>query len=554
MKKIFKTLKFSSIALFALVLFNACDKDFNIIESDVLGKDNASFDSSNESLQISAYNKKLEALQINNLASNFLGVFNDPIYGQTVASIITQVTPATFDPDFGTNPTIDEIILNIPYFNTITGTDESGNPVYTLDSLYGNSSAKIKLSIYHNNYFLRDFNPEPSIDNQNYYSNADSGMNSVLDGTNTINFDDQIVELIQEEEFLPSADAIITTTGTGEDAVDTRSEPALKLTLKNDDSNTNFWTRTILDKEGDAVLSNANNFRDYFRGLYFKAEAINGDGSMILLNFANANITIHYSKDSSVANERTQATYVLNFSGNRLNTFINDYNLVTLTDGDPNLGDEKLYLKGAEGSMAVVDLFGPYIDSNSNNIHDGLDALREEYRDDNGQGDPIKLINLAQLVVYEDNIMLSPPKDSNGNDYSTFDRIYAYDVKNNIPLIDYSLDQSENQADFFNSRIIHLGQRLDKDGDGIFKYKIRITEHLNNLIFNDSTNTKIGLTLSNNVNYTTNAEILNSGDIVTSIPASALLTARGTVLHGSNENVPDGKRMKLEIFSTEPNL
>ena len=553
MKKIFKTLKFSSIALFALVLFNACDKDFNIIESDVLGKDNASFDSSNESLQISAYNKKLEALQINNLASNFLGVFNDPIYGQTVASIITQVTPATFD-SFGTNPTIDEIILNIPYFNTITGTDESGNSVYTLDSLYGNSSAKIKLSIYHNNYFLRDFNPEPNIDNQNYYSNADSGMNSVLDGTNTINFDDQIVELIQEEEFLPSADAIITTTGTGEDAVDTRSEPALKLTLKNDDSNTNFWTRTILDKEGDAVLSNANNFRDYFRGLYFKAEAINGDGSMILLNFANANITIHYSKDSSVANERTQATYVLNFSGNRLNTFINDYNLVTLTDGDPNLGDEKLYLKGAEGSMAIVDLFGPYIDSNNNNIHDGLDALREEYRDDNGQGDPIKLINSAQLIVYEDNIMLSPPKDSNGNDYSTFDRIYAYDVKNNIPLIDYSLDQSENQTDLFNSRIIHLGQRLDKDGDGIFKYKIRITEHLNNLIFNDSTNTKIGLTLSNNVNYTTNAEILNSGDIVTSIPASALLTARGTVLHGSNENVPDGKRMKLEIFSTEPNL
>ena len=31
--------------------------------------------------------------------------------------------------------------------------------------------------------------------------------------------------------------------------------------------------RIIIDKEGDAVLSNANNFNNYFRGLYFKAGA-----------------------------------------------------------------------------------------------------------------------------------------------------------------------------------------------------------------------------------------------------------------------------------------
>ncbi|SFZ89817.1 protein of unknown function [Flaviramulus basaltis] len=564
MKKTIKALKFSAAFLLIVSSFIACDKDFNVIESDVLGTENSNFTTDNAVYPISAYNRKLNSLQINNLASNLLGVFNDPAYGKTTASIITQVTPTSFNPDFGENTVIDSVVINIPYFNTVVGTDDDGYSKYALDSLYGNPEAPIKLSIYQNNYFLRDFDPNSTLNNtQNYYSNASSTLNSAFTSTSEINFDDHIAATIYEEDiFTPSKNAIKTTIGEGDDAVTTRTTPAFRVVFNQADyaDELTFWKETIIDKQDDPVLSNANNFKDYFRGLYFKAESIGSDGNMFLINLAStaANITIYYSKDSSVEGETIQSTYVLNFTGNKINTFINDYNLVTLQNGDKDLGDEKLYLKGAEGSMAVIDLFGNE-DTNNNEIADALEDFINEYRqtDDNGEfiknkttGNFLlkKLINDAHLEIYEDETMPTLPVDENGDAYHKYDRIYAYDIKNNTPTIDYLIDATENSQSAFSSKIISLSQRDTVLG----RYKIRLTEHLNSILLRDSTNTKIGLVLSTNVNYTNNAKILQSNDAVTAVPAASLLTPRGTILYGSNENVSEGKRLKLKVFFTEP--
>lgn len=565
MKKIFKALKFSSTFLLAMVMLIACDKDFNTIESDVLGKDNANFNTDNLNLQILAYNKKLDSLQINGLSSNLFGVFNDPAYGQTTASIITQVTPSVSNPNFGDNPVIDSVILKVPYYSKEDGTEEGSSEVkYTIkDSLYGGSP--IKLTVYRNNYFLRGFNPNSEFnDTQNYYSNASSSTNSALDGTNVINFEAHKGEVIYElEQYVPSSKTIVLKTTEGNQDVFDRQVPALRVHLDKD-----YWKTIIFDKEDDPVLSNANNFKDYFRGLYFKAEAIDGKGNMTFFNLSTANITIYYSKDSSINGNKDQDTYTLNITGNRLNTFINDYS-IPLSNGNKTLGDEKLYLKGAEGSMAIVDLFNGMVDSDNNGSKDmsALDYFKKTYRqlDENGDYLPKingnfplkKLINEAQLVIYED----ETASNGGNSDYHKYDRIYAYDIKNNIPTIDYNFDPTENPSDPFNSKIINLGQRITDD-NGVSKYKIRLTEHLNNILLKDSTNTKIGLVLSTNVNADYNpstgvlktASILNSNDGVTQIPSTTLLTPRGTILYGNHQNVPDNRKLRLEIFFTEPNL
>ncbi|MCF7566937.1 DUF4270 domain-containing protein [Sabulilitoribacter arenilitoris] len=569
MKKTFKALKFSSIFLLVMALFIACDKDFNSIESDVLGKDNANFNTDSLNLQILAYNKKLNSLQINGLSSNLFGVFNDPAFGQTTASIITQITPNTFSPNFGDNPEIDSVVLSIPYYSKQVGTEEgTTNIKYSIeDSLYGNSP--VKLTIYRNNYFLRDFNPSSEFnETQNYFSNASASTNSALDGTNVINFEDHKGEMIydyyddnEQKHYLPSGKAIILKSTEGEEEVVDRQVPALRVHLDKD-----YWKTVIIDKEGDPALSNTNNFRDYFRGLYFKAEPINGAGNMTFFNLSSANITIYYSKDSTVDGQRTQSNYSLNFTGNTLNTFINDYS-IALTNGNKTTGDERLYLKGAEGSMAVVDLFGGEMvecedESGVITMRTPLDCFKKTYRelDENGEylpkvnGDfPLKrLINEAHLLIYEDE-----NADNGGDpDFHKFDRLYAYDIKNNIPTIDYSLDPTGSQntnSNPLNSKIFSLGQRIT-DNNGISKYKIRITEHLNNILLKDSTNTKLGLLLSTNVNLTNNFKILDSGDEVTETPAAAILTPRGTTLYGNHQNVPENRKMKLEIFFTEPNF
>ncbi|GAA3600450.1 DUF4270 domain-containing protein [Flavivirga amylovorans] len=553
MKKTIKALKFPVIFLLIALSFIACDEEFSVLESDVLGKGNANFGIGDTILPITAYNKKLNTLQINNLNSNLLGFYNDPEFGQTTASVVTQVTPTSLSPSFGVNPVIDSVILSIPYFSKVIGVDTNGNSTYSIkDSLYGDPEAEIKLSIYRNNYFLRSFNPNSANSPQNYFSNGNSGINLTdnfaLIENNTINFDDHKGEILKDTMFSPSADAIKTTIGDGDDAVTSRTVPAFRTHLDDTDDTKNFWKTTIIDIEGQPELSNVSNFYDYFRGLYFKAEAVSGNGNMFLLNFASAdaNIAIHYSTGEE--NSRTQATYSLNFSGgNRLNTFINNYN-TTFVDGDPDLGDETLYLKGAEGSMAIVDLFG--------NDPDAYDDFINDFRktDDNGDfikdkrtGDFVlkKIINEAQLIIHED-------ISSDNEGLHRYDRIYAYDIKNNIILADYGADQAtSNPSDPLNSIIFHLGQR-DPDQK---KYKIRLTRHLNNILLKDSTNTKIGLVLSTNVNYLNNAEILNSNnDDVTAIPAAAILSPRGTILHGNRvrNGVDSSKRMKLSVFFTEP--
>ena len=205
--------------------------------------------------------------------------------------------------------------------------------------------------------------------------------------------------------------------------------------------------------------------------------------------------------------------------------------------------------------MAVVDIFSGNVDCDGSE-ETAIECFKKEYRAVDENGDYIlrngnfvlkKLINEAQLIIYEDETMTEPSED-----YHKYDRIYAYDAKNNIPLADYSYDPSTNTADAYNSKLIHLGQRIT-DENGVSKFKIRITEHLNNILLKDSTNTKLGLVLSTNVNYVSTSSILNSEDIVTGVPAASIITPRGTIIYGSNENVPQDKRMLLQIYFTESN-
>lgn len=550
MKKRFKDLKIPIIFLFFLTTIIACDKDFIVLESDVLGSDKANFSTNSSIIEVTAYNKKLDSLQINGLHSNLLGIFNDPSYGKTIANIITQVTPSSYNPSFGTNPVIDSVVVNIPYFSKAIEKDDDGNSVYKLDSLYGNTSQEMKLTMYQNNYFLRDLDPNSTLGSiQNFYSNASNLSSSVLTGGNTVNFDNHnIATILSDTQFLPNNNPIITKTGTGDDEKVNRAAPAYRVALTSSEDLL-YWTNTIIDKEDDAVLSNANNFKNYFRGIYFKVEPINNDGTMVLLNLAStsANITIHYTKGET--DSRTQSTYVLNFSGNRINTFINDFNLVPLQNGNKVLGDDKLYLKGTSGSMAVVDIFG-----NQENLETFLNTYR--IPDGNGgyekssDGEYIlrRLINEAHLVLYEDENIYNVVDDNNDT-YHKYDRLFAYDIKNNITTVDYQLDQIVNTQYPLNSKLISLTQRDTITG----KYKIRLTQHLNNILLRDSTNTKIGLVLSNNVNRTENAQILNSNDEVTAVPAAAIISPRGTILYGSNAQVPEEKKLKLKIFYTEPN-
>ena len=72
-----------------------------------------------------------------------------------------------------------------------------------------------------------------------------------------------------------------------------------------------------------------------------------------------------------------------------------------------------------------------------------------------------------------------------------------------------------------------------------------MTEHLNNILLKDSTNLKLGLMVTTNINELFNYSILDSEEKITS---GSVMSPKGTVLHGGNINVAENKRIQLEVF------
>jgi len=97
---------------------------------------------------------------------------------------------------------------------------------------------------------------------------------------------------------------------------------------------------------------------------------------------------------------------------------------------------------------------------------------------------------------------------------------------------------------------VPLSTETDESGVEQKKYKIRITEHLNNIIVRDSTNVELGLVVSSNVGEASGKGVLNDNSLT--IPVGSILTPKSIILHGSN-STNEAKRVKLNIYYTEPN-
>jgi hypothetical protein len=113
--------------------------------------------------------------------------------------------------------------------------------------------------------------------------------------------------------------------------------------------------------------------------------------------------------------------------------------------------------------------------------------------------------------------------------------------------------------------IIERDNTADKKG---IKYKIRITQHINNLInstdANLNKNVRLGLTVTENINYSNsyyyknplslNNPIMGTNDVVEYFPVASIMEQQGVVLHGTNPSTEDAsKKLKLVIHYTKPN-
>ncbi|NMH28221.1 DUF4270 domain-containing protein [Flavobacterium silvaticum] len=504
------------------VLLVSCDRDYNELGSDILGGENYQLGTRHD-FNVTASTFATGAVQSNNLATNPLGVYTDPVFGKVTANFVTQVALATEAPTIGTDPEIDDVILKIPYTSTATGeTDSDGNNAYTINSLYTRGTGKFNLEIYRNGYFLRDNEVDGSneITSQYYYTDQNQDIDNVkvgskLNDLETTDHEENTAFFFNPKEIVTNeyADDGVTVTNT------TREAPAMIIHL-----NKEYFAEAILNTNSANLASN-NAFKEYFRGLYFKATGNNDDEALNLLNFTAGTITISYTAGET-EDTRTDRTITLNLTGTTI-SLQERQNAFAVPQG-------RLAVLGGPGYTSQIDILNP----------SDLEMMRNEKW----------MINEASLSFYVDESITGMQHA----DHTNPQRIYLYDMNHKQAVLDYLYDNT-TLSDASLNKYVYGGIYLkDSLSPTVIrhKYKIRLTNYLRSLISDDSTNVRLGLAVSQSIaNSTMNRRKSGAPDFSEGsdfIPQASVISPLGTVLYGADAT-DETTRLKLTVYYTIPN-
>ena len=529
-----KRLIFSTVVgLLFVGVFICCEDEITTIGSGLIGSE--PFVTDKKVFDVYAYNKKIKKVETNKLPVYQLGVFNDPVYGKTVADIISQVQLSSTNPSFGefsqqiedgvatnTNPavineneTVTAVFLNIPYLSrntAVSNTDGDGVDAkkFDLGSVFGNIEIPFNLKVRRSIYFLRDLDPDENFEkNQKYYSDQQFSPTFVSD----ILFDgDVVVNVVDNKKDNP---------------------PSIKISL----NHTLF--QDILDKEGKSELLSQTNFKKYFRGVNLSVSS----DILFLFDMTKANITVTYEYDSVDTKETKDDTsddvtskkkkdFIINFltveealiNGNAVNTFTNNpYPLEISTSLDTEENASRIYLKGAAGIYAEIKLF------DEDNTREAIDEIKSNKW----------IITKANLVFYIDRSLLKNSVEPS--------RLFLYNAETNEVI--FGSSDKLDKENTFNSLLGYNGIiEKSSDGKGI-KYTVRITEYINDLMYNDKKNATLGLTVTSDIRIGVFRNAILEGGEGSDIPLMSIINPMGTVLYGSNTSEADtDKKLKLEIF------
>ena len=557
-----------------MLILASCDKKFNDLGAEVLPENSIQ---SNKALYSAKVSHTLtEIVQTNAGTLLQLGEHHDNLFGTTSAAVVSQFNLSSYPPEFGDKTeeqentdnfdeqeTINDVWLEIPFFTNQNdadgdglideydiddsdpnsdsdgdglsdlaerngGTDptnpdtdgdgipdgedsetENPNPdkmLYAIDSLFGNRQATFDVEVTKLNYFLRQLDPDKNFEEaQPYYSDFNFGS-----------YKDE--QLGSSENVLLNLDEIIVE---GEDA--SNLTPRLRVPLSK-----SIFQELIIDKEGDTELSTSQIWLDYFRSISIETSNFSAP-LLMLLNFNGMTIRVAYSyrsKNTETSEiEIKDADYLINAGALKFNT------LTKTSTPAPELNDivsstasTQIALGGGLGSVATINLF------EDNEV---LEAIRVQNW----------LLNEANLTFHVDKQAVEQ------YGLTLPERLYLYNANTNAALIDFLQDGTATST---LNKIVYGGFLIEEDEKQY--YKIRITDHLRNIIADDSENVPLQLSLVDT--FSTQNPVLMAAvgnNTENQIPAGTVSAPKSVVFIGPNPTEPalSDLKLQLELFYTE---
>ena len=268
-----------------------------------------------------------------------LGAFTEGQFGTQKSAYVTQVRLSKYAPDFGTNPVVDSVVLEIkPQYDVTT------KAVTTTNVTHGGQTAKQTLTKYE---AVKYGNPATAMNIDVHEIATDLGAVGTEKLSNSPVATSGVP--LGTKAFSGNVYAVGINKTSDNTALLTR-EAGVRIQLDK-----NYFRDKIANKSGATELSNESNFINYFKGL--KISVRENDG--YLINFA--------------PNEVTMTMYYT--SGGKSNTFSFDlgssnvhfsqisytrsstYNAVMANINSTN-GDPLLYMQGMGGPGAGIKLNG----------------------------------------------------------------------------------------------------------------------------------------------------------------------------------------------------
>ncbi len=596
-----------------IVLLGAlsCQEDLTTIGDSVIGGE--PFTTGKATYDVFAYNKKITAAQTNKLPIYQLGVFNDPVYGLTTASITSQVRLQTSSGGSSGNPS----------FGLYSQVTEDGADTDDIDATIEENETVKEVTLY-----------IPYLRNNNSDSDLDGVANEFDADPEDINSDSDGDGLTDNEERLAGSDPLNEDTdGDGvKDAADTdtpsnrfpvrrdldsiygnREQPfILKVArstffLRDLDPNTNFQEaqefystqefaptyisdvlfegevtitdeQTLIFKEDDPAteedesLENPQIIEPGIRvtldPAFFQTNILDKEGQPELLsitNFSEFFRGIHLSVTPTTDN----ILLLLDITKTEISI---DYEFDKITD-DNVVTDEGKYVLNLIAGGGSASIAGNAVNTFINEAYPtaiteamdtGINASRIYLKggagsyaevklfDDNNGEDILNQIKANNWIINEANLVFYVDRtelDNAGADYEP-PRLYLYNAETNRPLYNPATETSVAET-AFGLYLNYNGFLEETDGKGT-KYTVRITDYMNNMVVRDSANATLGLMLTPDIRISGASNTMLAGNLEKDIPVSQTITPLSTILYGSN--VPgEDKKLKLEIFYTETN-
>lgn len=268
-----------------------------------------------------------------------LGAFTEGQFGMQKSAYVTQVRLSKYAPDFGTNPVVDSVVLEIkPQYDATTKAVTTTNVTHegqaakqTLTKYeaikYGNPAATMNIDVHEIATDLGAVGMEK-------LSNSPVATSGLPLGTKVFSGNVYAVSINKTSD-----NTALLTKDTG-----------LRIQLDK-----NYFKTKITDKNGAAELSNESNFINYFKGL--KISVRENDG--YLINFAPNEVTMTmYYRSGGKSNTfsfdlGSSNVHFSQISYNRSSTFNTVMAGINSTNGDP-----LLYMQGMGGPGAGIKLNG----------------------------------------------------------------------------------------------------------------------------------------------------------------------------------------------------